>query len=50
VSLTAEGSKTLADLDGPVLALHETLMGHISGAELKELNRLQEKIRESLAE
>ena len=48
VSLTAKGLQTLADLDGPVHALHESLMGHVSEAELKELNLLLEKVRLSL--
>jgi DNA-binding MarR family transcriptional regulator len=47
VSLTAKGAQTLADLDGPVQALHESLMGHVPEAELKELSRLLEKVRAS---
>src|SRR3984893_11003190 len=34
VSLTAKGVQTLADVDAPVQALHESLMGHVSEAEL----------------
>ena len=47
VVLTDAGHKTLAQLDQPVLALHAQLMGHLSRAELKELNRLLEKVREA---
>jgi DNA-binding MarR family transcriptional regulator len=48
VAITDKGAKTLAELDKPVLDLHEQLMGHLSQAELKELNRLLEKVRERL--
>src|SRR5882762_9685665 len=43
VAITDKGTKTLTELDKPVLTLHEQLMGHLSQAELKELNRLLEK-------
>lgn len=49
VALTDKGAKALADLDKPVLALHEKLMGHLSRAELKQLSRLLEKARERLS-
>ncbi len=49
VALTDKGSQTLAQLDEPVLALHETLMGHLSADELRELNRLLEKVRQPWA-
>ena len=49
VALTDQGTKTLADLDEPLLALHRKLMGHLSQGELKELIRLLEKVREPLA-
>src|SRR5213593_4501168 len=42
VALTDQGTKTLADLDEPLLALHRKLMGHLSQGELKELIRLLE--------
>jgi len=45
VALTDKGAKTLAELDGPVLALHKQLMGHLSPAEAKQLSRLLEKVR-----
>jgi DNA-binding MarR family transcriptional regulator len=50
VALTDHAAKTLADLDEPLIDLHQKLMGHLSQAELKELNRLLEKVREPLAE
>src|ERR1700682_4414637 len=46
VALTDQGTKTLADLDKPLLALHRKLMGHLSQGEFKELIRLLEKLRE----
>ena len=49
VALTDQGTKTLVDLDEPLLALHRKLMGHLSQGELKELIRLLEKVREPLA-
>jgi DNA-binding MarR family transcriptional regulator len=50
VALDDHGTKTLAALDEPLLALHRKLLGHLSQAELKELIRLLEKVREPLAE
>ena len=50
VELTTEATRLLARLDRPVLALHEQLLGHLSRAELSELNRLLEKARDSLDE
>ena len=49
VALTDQGMKTLADVDGPLVALHQKLIGHLSQGELKELIRLLEKVREPLA-
>src|SRR6266849_10874703 len=49
VALTDQGTKTLADLDEPLLILHRKLMGHLSQGESKELIRLLEKVREPLA-
>src|SRR5947209_5537748 len=48
VALTDHGIKTLAGLDEPLTALHQKLLGHLSQAELKELIRLPEKVREPL--
>src|SRR3984885_5718943 len=50
VALTDQGMTTLATLDEPLVALHHTLVGHLSQGELKELIRLLEKVREALAE
>jgi DNA-binding MarR family transcriptional regulator len=50
VGLTAPGSKTLAALDEPLIALHRKLLGGLTQAELQELIRVLEKVRESLAE
>ena len=47
-ALSAKGLKTLAAIDQPLLDLHKKLLGKLSQAELKELSRLLEKIRESL--
>jgi DNA-binding MarR family transcriptional regulator len=47
-ALTDRGAETLAGLDGPLLALHRKLLGHLSHAELKELSRLLEKARARL--
>jgi DNA-binding MarR family transcriptional regulator len=48
VALTDKGITTLAALDEPLLALHHELLGHLSQAELNELIRLLEKVREPL--
>jgi DNA-binding MarR family transcriptional regulator len=48
VALTDHGTKTLAALDEPLVALHRKLLGHLSQVELKELIRLLEKVREPL--
>jgi MarR family transcriptional regulator, 2-MHQ and catechol-resistance regulon repressor len=45
---TTKLQQELAALDEPLLALHKKLMGHLSQAELKELNRLLEKVREPM--
>jgi DNA-binding MarR family transcriptional regulator len=49
VALVDHGTKTLAALDVPLVTLHRKLLGHLSQAELKELIRLLEKVREPLA-
>ena len=46
VALTDQGTKTLADLDEPLLTLHRKLTGHLSQGDLKDLIRLLEKLRE----
>jgi DNA-binding MarR family transcriptional regulator len=50
VALTEQGTRTLADLDGPLDSLHHKLLGHLSRAELQELIRLLEKVRGPLGE
>jgi DNA-binding MarR family transcriptional regulator len=45
VAITTQGLQILKDLDQPVLALHKELMGHLTRAELKTLNRLLVKAR-----
>jgi DNA-binding MarR family transcriptional regulator len=45
VEITPKALKLLSELDEPVMALHETLVGHLSRAELEELIRLLEKTR-----
>jgi len=48
VALTDKARKGLAEMDQPILDLHEQLIGHLTPAELKELIRLLEKSRERL--
>ena len=43
--LTPAGRELLGRLDGPVLDLHRSLLGHLSRAELAELSRLLVKAR-----
>jgi DNA-binding MarR family transcriptional regulator len=45
VSITPKALKVLEQLDEPVQDLHKQLAGHLSKAELKELNRLLQKLR-----
>src|SRR6478672_4048896 len=47
VALTDQAIKTLADLDEPLMTLHRKLLGHLSQAELNELIRVLEKVREA---
>jgi DNA-binding MarR family transcriptional regulator len=49
VALTDHGAKTVAALDEPLAALHDQLLGHLSGSELKDLIRVLEKVRQPLA-
>jgi DNA-binding MarR family transcriptional regulator len=49
VALTNQGTRTLAGLDEPLVALHKRLLGALSAAELKELIRLLAKVRGPLA-
>ncbi|HEV3343276.1 MAG TPA: MarR family transcriptional regulator [Pirellulales bacterium] len=46
VALTEHGKNTLAALDEPLLALHRTLLGRLSQAELAQLIKLLARARE----
>lgn len=48
VAITEKGTDLLNRLDEPVVELHKSLIGHLTRTELKELNRLMEKCRETL--
>jgi DNA-binding MarR family transcriptional regulator len=48
VALTDKAEKTLAQLDRPLANLHKQLLGGLTLAELKELSRLLEKVRQCL--
>jgi DNA-binding MarR family transcriptional regulator len=48
VAATAKALALLAKIDAPLAALHRTLLGHLTRAELAELNRLLEKAREGV--
>lgn len=50
IDLMPKGLKLLAELDGPVLALNQTLLGHLTAPELRELSRLLEKARQSIGD
>jgi DNA-binding MarR family transcriptional regulator len=50
VALTDKGRQVLSALEDPVIRLHETLMGHLTKSELKELSRLLERVREGLSQ
>ncbi|HVW37202.1 MAG TPA: MarR family winged helix-turn-helix transcriptional regulator, partial [Pirellulales bacterium] len=45
VAISPKAQKILSELDAPLAALHKRLAGHLTQAELKELNRLLEKLR-----
>jgi MarR family transcriptional regulator, 2-MHQ and catechol-resistance regulon repressor len=49
IGLTDQGKKLLASMDNAVKAQHEKLIGHLTKSELKELTRLLEKARQSIA-
>ncbi len=48
VALAERGTQTLTELDKPIAELHQQLLGHLAQAELKELIRLLEKVRQPL--
>ena len=50
VDLTDKARHLLEKLDQPVQDLHKALLAHLSRAELKQLNHLLEKARESLGD
>jgi len=50
VEITPKALDLLARLDQPVHDLHKKLVGHLTQAELRELSRLLEKARLSLAD
>lgn len=45
ISITDEGQNLLAEMDDPVRELHHAALGHLTGVELEELNRLLVKAR-----
>lgn len=49
VSITPKALELLAEMDRPLMKLHQDLIGHLAPAELQELVRLLEKARLSLA-
>jgi DNA-binding MarR family transcriptional regulator len=50
VAITSKGLELLSRLDQPVNQLHKTLIGHLTRSELREMSRLLEKARSSLAD
>lgn len=48
VALTETAKRLLSKIDRPLEELHERLLGQLTGAETKELNRLLEKVRSGL--
>jgi DNA-binding MarR family transcriptional regulator len=50
VAITALGLRRLEQMDQPLAALHQQLIGHLPRPELRELSRLLEKARGSCAE
>ncbi|NQV24178.1 MAG: MarR family transcriptional regulator [Rhodopirellula sp.] len=50
IELTDKAQALLKEMDEPVQTLEKNLIGHLSQRELKELSRLLEKARQSLAD
>lgn len=50
IDLTPQGTQLLASLDGPVLKMHQQLIGDLSENELRQLIRLLEKARVKVVE
>jgi MarR family transcriptional regulator, 2-MHQ and catechol-resistance regulon repressor len=47
VAITAKAEKILKAIDQPLMDMHETLVGHLTATELRELSRLLVKARET---
>jgi DNA-binding MarR family transcriptional regulator len=45
IAITEKAMGLLAEVDQPLMELHHRLLGHLSAAELEQLNRLLEKAR-----
>lgn len=50
IALTPAGAALLKKIDEPLNKLHGDLLGHLTGAELKELSRLLEKARKRFSD
>lgn len=50
VELTTAGARLLKKLDAPILALHKSLLGHVSNSDLKALNKILETARAGIEE
>lgn len=50
ISITATGLSLLARLDDPMRAIHKESLGHLSRADIRELNRLLVKARQPFLE
>jgi len=50
VRVTEKALALLAEVEEPVMAMHRTLLGHLTAAELAELTRILEKAREPWAD
>ena len=48
IEITAKSIELLDPLDEPIMKLHQILIGHLTRAELKELNRLLDRCRTCL--
>lgn len=49
IKITQKALELLKKMDQPVMDLHQQLVGHLTGSELKQLSRLLEKARLSVA-
>jgi DNA-binding MarR family transcriptional regulator len=50
VGLTVAGKRLLKKLDNPIMALHKSLLGHVSNADLKTLNGVLATARAGIKE